>query len=137
MVILDSSVWIAFYLENDIFHYEAVRIVGKHEKRKFQIIIPVFVLIELITVLNRKGVEKDRIMDIIKYVQRTEKYMVYSITENDLIELALKHTSYTKLRTQDYIIYLNCVKLNATVFESFDTKLLKYFEKYKQNHEKQ
>ena len=134
-VIFDSSLWIALYLENDIFHYEAMRIMGGYEKRKYRIIVPLLVLIELITVLTRKGVDILKIRKICKYIKATEAYMILSIPDDDLIELALNNAGQISLKTQDYIIFLHYVKLKPAKFESFDTKLLKFTNFYKNSHE--
>ena len=134
-VIFDSSLWIALYLENDIFHYEAMRIMGGYEKRKYRIIVPLLVLIELITVLTRKGVDILKIRKICKYIKCTEAYKILSIPDDDLIELALNNAGQISLKTQDYIIFLHYVKLKPAKFESFDTKLLKFTNFYKNSHD--
>lgn len=132
----DSNVWIAFYMKTDLFHYEAIRLMGNYSKRKYQILIPLVVLVELITVLTKKGVDINRTKTIVSYIQSTNKHLIYSIEKEELPELALQHACQIKLKSLDYIIFLHYVKLNPAYFESFDTKLLKSINKFKNNHEK-
>ena len=61
--------------------------------------------------------------------------MILSIPDDDLIELALNNAGQISLKTQDYIIFLHYVKLKPAKFESFDTKLLKFTNFYKNSHE--
>jgi predicted nucleic acid-binding protein len=132
-VLFDSSVWIAFYLETDLFHYEALRLVGSYEKKRYQMVVPLTVLIELIVVLSRKGVAAGRIEKIVDYIRRTENHLIHLIGQEEMLKLAVKFSEITKLKSQDYIIFLHYVKLVPVQFESFDRHLLsaiKHHEKH-------
>jgi len=130
-VIFDSNIWISFFLKTDIFHYEAIRIIEKFEKRKYKIYIPSIVLFEIITVLTKKGIDINQTKKIINHIQSTNKYDIYSIDREELLELALKHACQIKLKSLDYLIFLHYVKLNPRNFITFDANLLKYINLYK------
>lgn len=136
VVILDSNVWIAFFLTTDIFHYEAVRIIGNYEKRKYHFLIPAIILLELITVLTKNGLDINNTRKIITDIQSTDNYEIYSIEHQELVELALQNSTKNSLKSLDYAIFLHYVKMKIAKFESFDLKLLKSIHLYQKNHGK-
>lgn len=130
-VILDSSVWIASLLENDYFHHQALRLIGKYSKLGYQIIIPLPVMLEIINVCMR---EKGKYWNIIMLLKNLLKSYKQNITVLDaaiLIETAMHFADKLSLKSQDFTIALYYAILKPEIFESYDKKLLRNIQQIK------
>lgn len=53
MIIIDTDVWVAFFVENDSQHAKAVKLFDSFQAKSTKIAIPEYVVIEVVTVLRR------------------------------------------------------------------------------------
>jgi len=107
-MILDTSIFVAFFHDKDIHHEEAAEIFKKAEKRK--IIISDFLLNEIITVLLRKtGLKKTKkILDfllndetlVIRHTSRDEFFEIVDIFKNQNDHLSFVDCSILWLSDQ-------------------------------------
>ncbi len=121
-IIIDSSVWIAFFIENDSLHKKSLLLEEDILKTKY---IPDFVFFEVCTVLRKKaGLSYCKIF--IEYIEKNVDVQIISLV-SDLQSFSNFFLSekYNKLSFIDStLVYLN-VKDNCKII-TFDKEILKF-----------
>jgi predicted nucleic acid-binding protein len=123
-IIIDSCVWIAFFIENDSLHEKSLLLEADILKTKY---IPDFVFFEVCTVLRKKGglsfckifieyIEKNTDIQIISLVSDLQSFSNFFLSEK-----------YNKLSFIDStLVYLN-IKDNCKIV-TFDKEILKFLK---------
>ncbi len=116
-VILDTNIWVAFFLRDDAFHYEAIRTVGKLIKQKYKILLQSPVAYETINILANR---RFHLPDILKFIK---EFLVIEISFAELLSTVTSYMGKVKLKSQDFIIFLYCAKITPDLFITFDKNL--------------
>ncbi len=119
-VVTDSSTLISSFLGDDRFHYESCRKIAHFKNRNFLIIIPLPVVLEIITVMHRKGLSISEIENIVINLKSKSHYKIVELPKEDLIQSAIYSYPNINLRSADYHIILYALYFNPTYFETFD-----------------
>ena len=123
MIVLDSSVWVAFFDKDDSFHHRATQIVSSLQER---IALPEYVLLEVTTVLSQKA-GKSLANVFLRKITTNQDVQVLSSSQQFLdavIHLYLSKTN-GKLSFVDYaLLYLS----SKTRVVTFDKDLKKELE---------
>jgi predicted nucleic acid-binding protein len=115
-VILDSSVWIAYLLEEDSNHLKAKEIMLFYLNSNFLFYIPDIVFYEVISVLIRLG-----LYTLSKYFSRLD-LNIKNLERRDFLDVIFRYQYLFKTKTQDTLILIHCIKYNVDCFETFDLK---------------
>lgn len=124
-IILDSSIWISYFIKDDVFHYEAERKVNFILRKKFTIVVPIIVVYEIVNVIFRKNYHSAVVKRVVDFLDR-ECVLVEFDFEN-LFEHMLDLANRLKLRTQDLTILAYCDRIKPIDFLSYDRDLQKAY----------
>ncbi len=125
-IIFDSSVWIAYFNQNDTTHKKATRLFSEHTTSL--VVLPEYVLLEISTVL-KKQLGYTKAQAIINALIQTENIEVLPSTDYFLktVQLFLVDTS-----THLSFVDLSLLVLSADFeVETFDKKLAQAIQKRK------
>ena len=119
-ILFDSSVFVAFFNKNDIFHKDTVNFIhALIDKEEIVVILPVLVFLEVTNTLSKKAIKfsSEALFDIFdKYENLDLNYD----TAKYLISIFKKVT----LKTSDAII-LGTAMINDAMLITWDEKFLK------------
>ena len=119
MYIVDSSVWIALFSDNDVHHVKAVEAIESIDNAR--ITMPYGVILETATVLSRKE-SKERANKLVEYVQANPQITVTSPFVSEDVRIFLEERN--SLSFVDALLkYL--ARRGGLVLVSFDVQLLK------------
>lgn len=117
-LLIDSSVYIAFFKDNDVFHKESVAFIKKlSEDKNMSIILPILVFLEIANVLHKKLNSFDE-KKLLKSFSKYEKVSLNFESTADFMLLFKK----VSLKTSDAIIASLARMENATLV-TWDKKL--------------
>lgn len=123
-VLIDSNIWISHYLNNDAFHLTSQKKIGHYFSRNFQIILPVPVIYEIITVLG-KYLPKDEVIKLINAINKSKNIQIVELNYDQIYLQLIKYLGKVRLRSLDYVIFAYCAKFRPDKFESNDIKFKK------------
>lgn len=126
-VILDSSVWISYFTEEEIFHYQSVKLVHQLFKKQRLIFMPEIIYFEILNVLLRSGYSTSQIENIKKLL--LDKCHLIKSNFEEISKMIEKIGKKANLKTQDLIILIHCVTLPIIEFYCHDQKLLNTYSK--------
>lgn len=123
-LLIDSSVYIAFFKNNDVFHKKSVAFIEKlSEDKNVSIVLPILVFFEITNILYKNRIHFD------------EKKLRNSFNKYEKIDLNFKFAAdfmllfkKVNLRTSDAII-ASCAKMEDATLVTWDEKLIKEAEK--------
>lgn len=115
--LLDSSVWVALYLDFDSNHDKAI---GIYENIKGKIAITNLVMEEVVTVLTYKH-SREQSDNFIKFIISNSDIDFINYDFNNVLSFHLNHSHKISL-TDSSLIFLS--KKNNTKIYSFDKKLV-------------
>lgn len=124
-LLIDSSVFIAFFNDADVFHKESVVFFEKLLKNKNAInVLPILVFLEMANVLRKKigAFNKEKLLEAFN---NYEKVDLNFESAADFILLFKK----INLRTSDAII-ASCAKMEDSILITWDKKLIKEAKKF-------
>lgn len=122
--LLDSSVWISYHLQQDIFHFDALKLVGKLMKQNYIIYIPVIVFYEVTNVLFRKTNSLELIKTFHSFLKKHQnKFQLIEFLIDQLYPNFESNLSKASLKTMDYLIFCYYTKLETDILTSYDEKL--------------
>ena len=123
-LLIDSSVYIAFFRDNDVFHKESVAFIEKlSEDKNVSIVLPILVPLEIANVLYKKL----SVFDEKKLLNSFNKYEKVGLDFESAADFMLLFKKIN-LRTSDAIIAA-CAKMENAAFVTWDEKLLKEAKK--------
>lgn len=134
-VIFDSNIWIAYHLEDDIFHFEAKRIISRYFSRNYQIVIPTIVIYETCNVIAQYSNSPNIIRSFLKLIDHTKSCKIIDLTTPELIFFLEKYSAKLNLKTLDFLIFCYYAKVKPNQFITYDKKLLNITNKF--SHEKE
>lgn len=122
MVIFDSCVWIGFFCPNDSLHARAV---AAFKEKPRQILLPEYVLIEVVNTLLRK-LGKSIADKFLVAIRRSEVIHLQSMQVPDLEILMLEylHSSHKALSMVDYHLLMLSQKHKVVTFDQKLAKLI-------------
>lgn len=105
--------WVSSLLPSDSSYYEAKRIVSRRFVQGYQILMPPPILIELINVLSKNNISKDKIKKEITLLTNNKNISIPNIENNLLIYAAQELAGRIKLKSQDFyiIVYAYLIKV--------------------------
>ena len=123
-IIIDSSVWIAFFLENDSLHTKALKLEKEILNTKY---IPDFVYFEVCTVLRKKGglvcctsfiehIEKSQDIEVVSFISDVTSFSTFFLQK-----------AYEKLSFVDSTLLYLYKKDGCTIL-TFDKEILKFLK---------
>lgn len=119
-LLIDSSVYIAFFKNSDVFHKESVTFIEKlSEDKSVSIVLPILVFLEIANVLYKKLNSFDE-KKLLNSFNKYEKLDLNFESAADFMLLFKK----ANLRTSDAII-ASCAKLANATLITWDEKLVK------------
>lgn len=119
-ILVDSSVFIAFFNQSDIFHDTTVELFEKLSEDKDKInVVPVIVLFEVMNVLHKRAGEFDER----KVFQLLTSYETIDLTF-DMAQSFLSFFKEVDLRTSDAIVAA-VAKLTGSTLITWDERLIK------------
>jgi predicted nucleic acid-binding protein len=124
-ILLDSSVFVAFFNKNDFFHKNTVQFIHNlSENNDVIVVLPVLVFLEVANSLSKHSVSynSEELFDIF---DRYEKFDLDYKTAKDLT-LIFKRVN---LKTSDAVILGSAILNNATLI-TWDEKLAKQAKKF-------
>lgn len=115
MIILDSSVWVAFFDKDDSLHRRAAQVVNSLQEK---IVLPEYVLLEVTTVLSQKA-GKSLADAFLQKVATNRDVQVLSSSQQFLDEVIRLYLSRTneKLSFVDYALLYLSSKMNVVTFD--------------------
>ena len=123
-LLIDSSVFVAFFNDTDIFHKQSLGFFEKLLKRKsVDIVLPILVFLEIINVLHKKTSKFDE-KRLLQAFNDYEKIDLGFDSAKEIIAIFKK----VKLKTSDAIILASAVL--------YDTTLITWDERFKKEAEK-
>lgn len=122
MVLFDSCVWVAFYLDFDSTHEKAIEIFST---TKWQILVPYCVVAEVSTVLTYKHSKEQANQFIGGLLKNRDITLVEAALYEEVAFFA--HNPW-KLSFYDYSI-IKCAIDNKAKLVSFDEEMIKVYEK--------
>ena len=128
-VIIDSSVWISSFIEEDILHYESKRKIAKYISKKVTIILPEIVIFEVLNILYKKKFPDHKIKYIHDYFLTNKECKIVTIDFQILLQRLKQRKNRLNLKSLDCIIALYFDLLSVNFFESNDRKLLNQINK--------
>lgn len=128
-VLFDSNIWIASITKSDFFHYESLRLISSYTSRKFQIIIPIIVVIEIVAYISRNQFLPDFKNNYLKHLTLTENYQIVSLDSEQAMRIAQRLPQSLGLRAFDYFILIYCLHYAGIKLETFDQALKKAYNK--------
>lgn len=111
-IIIDSSVWIAYFNEDDSQHKKAEEVLNKQTK---QLIVPEYILLEVVSVLRQKKKEVS-IADFISIALKNDVFL----PTGDLVIRVANHYSdeiYKKLSFVDVALAVLSKKYDIITFD--------------------
>ncbi len=123
-IIIDSSVWIAFFLENDSLHTTALKLQKEILRTKY---IPDFVYFEVCTVLRKKA-GLQHCTNFVEFIEKSQDIEVVSfVSDITSFSTFFLQKSYEKLSFVDStLLYL--YKKDACTILTFDKEILKFLK---------
>lgn len=123
-IIIDSSVWVAFFLENDSLHDRALKLEKQILHTKY---IPDFVYFEVCTVLRKKG-GLTSCVTFIEFIEKSQDIEVVSfISDITSFSTFFLQKSYENLSFVDStLVYL--YKKDGCAILTFDKEILKFLK---------
>ncbi len=123
-VLIDSSVYIAFFKDDDIFHKESVVFIEKlSENKNISIILPILVFLEVSNVLYRRVYSFDEKKLLSSYSKYEKVDLNFESAANFMLLFKKVH-----LKTSDAIITA-CAKMEDAILVTWDEKLIKEAKK--------
>ena len=119
-ILVDSSVFISFFNDTDIFHKETTSIVGKFAKdKKIELILPIIVFLEVAYTLQKQ----------LKYFDENKTIKIFSASKTvelnySLAKEILPIMKGFNLKTSDAVIAA-IAKLTEAIVITWDQKLQK------------
>lgn len=123
-LLIDSSVFIAFFNDADVFHKETVVFFEKFlEDKNAIIVLPILVFLEMVNVLQKKigAFNEEKLLEAFNRYEKTD----LSFGSSREYLLLFKHFN---LKTSDAIITA-CAKLTNATLVTWDEKLIKEAKK--------
>lgn len=123
-LLIDSSVYIAFFKDSDFFHKESVALIEKlSEDKKVSIVLPILVFLEILNVLYKKlGAFDEK-----KLLNSFNKYEKVDLDFESAVDFMLLFKK-VNLRTSDAIIAA-CAKMEDATLVTWDEELVKEAKK--------
>lgn len=128
--LLDSSVWVAYFSEEDFFHKKAQRIIDNLSRKNITIFIPDLVYIEVLNTLKRKMLlSKAKLNAARKFLKNYPlNKLIYRNYYFENEENKLFTHLKSNLKSPDLLIFIHYLGLHADEFFTFDNKLKKYYK---------
>jgi predicted nucleic acid-binding protein len=116
-VVLDSSVWVAFFLEDDFFHQRARAEIKNILTLRDQILVTRTTCVEVMNVLIRNNSNSE---DLLWQINVLKKYL----HKNDckFVEIAIKWLKVITLKTPDLLILIENELARSEKFITYDIK---------------
>jgi predicted nucleic acid-binding protein len=124
-VILDSSVWVAYFHKHDLHHEEAINLIKNYDKYEF--LIPEIVYFETLTKIFRLTRSLKLLIAVQNQFQFGRDIKIVKIDRLILDRLFLENITKVSLKSSDFQILLYTVEHFEAKFETFDNKLLKAY----------
>jgi predicted nucleic acid-binding protein len=118
--LLDSSVWVANYLQKDIHHLRARKIIQSLIQNNYKLVIPLFVYIETINVLVR---ENYPIAEIEAIKNEMKIFEIIDLDQNKFLRLFHLYLTKYHIKTLDFAIIICHFLYQATKTITFDRKM--------------
>ena len=119
-ILVDSSVFISFFNETDVFYKETIKLINKLAKdRTVELILPILVFLEVVYVLQKqlKKFDEEKIMRI--FIASRSVELTYNLAKE-----ILPIMRNINLKTSDAIIVATA-KLTDAILITWDQKLKK------------
>ena len=120
--VLDSSVWVALYLDTDSHHAKAVVLV---ESLRGLVHVPYLVVAEVATVLTRKG-SKEHAYQFLEYITTNSDFVTM---HGDMIEEIREFVNVKKRLSFTDIAVVHYARKRGMTLLTFDKEMLRWFEK--------
>ena len=125
-ILLDSSVWLSFFTDEDAKHSEAERIVLRAFRSSNNIFIPDLIFAEIINVSSRLKSDPGYVDRLIRNLSSLEPIATIVVGgEAFWREYVPYNISRFKLKTSDSIICCYATYLDVNELHTFDKKLAK------------
>ena len=123
-LLIDSSVYIAFLKNSDVFHKESVTFIEKlSEDKNVSIVLPILVFLEIVNVLYKKLSSFDEKKLLSSYSKYEKVDLNFESTTNFMLLFKKVH-----LKTSDAIITA-CAKMKDAILVTWDERLIKEAKK--------
>lgn len=122
-VIFDSNIWISSFVISDVNHYESKRLIARYLAKRYLLIIPVTVIIEIFCVLLRKKISSTDIHKFIVKITKPEISKVLQIEVEKLLDISKNILPTVLLKSLDFIIYIHYIHYKVNKLETFDKNL--------------
>ena len=124
IVLLDSGVWAANFLETDVFHRTADRLIVRLLAVQNKILVPKIVKVEVLNVVLHRTLEKNQV----KFVDDKFNALAPAVEfrEGDHMfwdQFVPQQLSRLFLKTMDFLIACHALYWEVEAFYSFDEKL--------------
>ena len=129
MIVLDSNIWIASFDRSDSTHAEAEAVFEELEQQKEVVIVPEYILLETVTMINRL-VGKKQSDVFLGLVFNTDGVEVLPSTPDFLEEVVTAYMRYNTKRFSFADVSLIVLSLEFTVY-TFDQHLRKEIARVK------
>lgn len=126
-VILDSSVWIAYFYSQDSHHQRALEVVNKYKNCCF--LLPEIVYFETIIKSYKLSCSRQQVVSISNYFHRNHNIKFIHLNFSNLEKLVFSHLDSLNLKSSDFQILIYVIKFNPSFFFSFDKKCKKEYSK--------
>lgn len=127
MIVLDTSVVIAFFNDKDTLHHDAVKKFKEFEKQDRHLLISNYILNEALTVMLRKrGLEKSKQM--LDFLLNYKKLEIFHLESQGFFEVINEFKNQT-----DKLSFVDCsilwmTKTHGFKIATFDKNLTDYLE---------
>lgn len=128
MILLDTSLIISFFNDQDVLHSKAVEKFKEFEKENVRLAMSDYILNEAITVmLRRRGLEKSK--EMLDFLLNYKRLEVFHLDERGFFEVIEQFKNQT-----DMLSFVDCsilwmVKIHGFDFATFDKNLIEQIGK--------
>lgn len=124
---IDSSVYLASLLANDLFYQRSQTFLDEVQKRRMDVILPILIPLEVTNNLHRYGLSAKKSKRVFESFFNTTGTRILSL-DWALAQAYLEEMNRFKLKTADWLIAATCLYLK-TQLVSWDKKLLQKTKK--------
>lgn len=132
LTLLDSGVWVACFLQEDIFHAEANQLIRRLLSAHAIIVVPEILRAEALNVVLRESLDKNRLKSINERFWAMAPGVQFRFGDarfwNEFVPLQL---SRLFLKTMDLLVACYALYWDVEAFYSFDEKLNKTLRRIK------
>jgi predicted nucleic acid-binding protein len=132
-VILDSSVWIAYFRTQDAHHLRALAVIDKFQDHLF--LIPEIVYYETIIRYFTLYPSITSVKSLIFSLKSSAKVKFCNLNIVELEYLILKYLMLIQLKSSDFQILIYVIKFTPDAFITFDKRLRREYNKLANKNE--